>query len=239
MIRSYISAIKHVLRCDEYTWNDDGMMLSTITRSCKLINDTVRIRLPISRKLLDLMLVKMSRIFSTQPYLKIMYHVLFILGYYGLMRIGELTSGTHPILAKDVHVSDEKDKILLVLHSSKTHGKESRPLKIKIESLHYCRHSALFCPFATVCNYITVRGQYITKTEPFFVFSSRDPVTPPQVRKILQDVFEILNLDATLYGMHSLRSGRATDMYKMGYSISEIKMAGRWQSGAVYKYLKP
>ena len=60
-IKSYFSAIKHVLKTDGYQWNDDKAMLSTITKSCRLINDCVMIRLPISRKLLDLLLYEMER----------------------------------------------------------------------------------------------------------------------------------------------------------------------------------
>ena len=48
-IRSYCSAIKHILKVDGYVWNDNSVMLSMITRSCRLINDKVMIRLPIKK----------------------------------------------------------------------------------------------------------------------------------------------------------------------------------------------
>ena len=237
-IKSYISAIKHVLRCDGYVWDQDQAMLTTITRSCRLINDTVRVRLPISRQLLDMILLEVKKALSTQPYLRIMYTAVFVLAYYGLMRIGELTMGTHPILTSDIHVGINKDKILMRLRTSKTHGKESSPQEIKIEAAHRCKHTALFCPFTAVCNYLTIRGHYGAIQEPFFVFSNRSPVSPDNVRLILCNALISLNLDASLYGMHSMRAGRATDMYKMGYSICQIQKAWRWKSGAVYKYIK-
>ena len=56
-----------------------------------------------------------------------LYKAVFALAYYGLMHIGELTQGNHPVLAKDIHIAKNKDKIRLLLHSSKTHGKESFP----------------------------------------------------------------------------------------------------------------
>ena len=34
-----------------------------------------------------------------QPYFNILYKALIIMGYYGLLRVGELTSGSHPVLA--------------------------------------------------------------------------------------------------------------------------------------------
>ena len=240
-IKSYFSAIKHILRTDGYDWNDDKAMLTTITKSCKLINDTVQLRLPISRGLLDLILYELERLLNGQPYLLIMYKAIFALAYYGLMRIGELTQGNHPILAKDIHIASNKDKILLVLHTSKTHGKESYPQKIKIEATNIERSKipSYFCPFSIARTYMKIQGNYLENNEQLFVFSNRSTVKPDHVRAKLKAALCALNLDPVHYGMHSMRAGHATDMYKQGYSISEIKKAGRWKSNAVYKYLKP
>ena len=41
-----------------------------------------------------------------------------------------------------------------------------------------------------------------------------------------------------LYDMHSLRIGGATDLFKYGYSVEEIKRMGRWRSNVVYKYIR-
>ena len=77
-MRSYVSAIKHFLITDEYPWDDNKILLSAITRSCRLVNDTVYNRLPIQIGLLELILVNLPRIFeSPQPYLEIMYRTFF------------------------------------------------------------------------------------------------------------------------------------------------------------------
>ena len=52
--------------------------------------------------------------------------------YYGLMRVGEVSQGDHPVKARDIHAATNKDKILVILRSSKTHGKSTYPQKIKI-----------------------------------------------------------------------------------------------------------
>ena len=41
------------------------------------------------------------------------------------MRIGELTEGPHVVKVTNVHAGINKDKIMIKLYSSKTHGKES------------------------------------------------------------------------------------------------------------------
>ena len=86
---------------------------------------------PILCGLLDMILFEVQRYFAMrkQLYLEIMYKTLFALCYYGLMRIGEVTLSPHVLKAKDVHKAMNKDRVLLVLYSSKTHDKSLRPQK--------------------------------------------------------------------------------------------------------------
>ena len=62
--------------------------------------------------------------------------------YYGLFRIGEIAFGEHTIKACDIHIGDEGEKILVILHSSKTHGKADRPQEVKIEKDRRMKNSA-------------------------------------------------------------------------------------------------
>ena len=61
------------------------------------MNDQIQTRLPIHRNLLEILLFELERIYTDQPYLEILYKDLFILAYYGLFRVGELTQGPHTI----------------------------------------------------------------------------------------------------------------------------------------------
>ena len=169
-IKSYKSAIKSILVTDGYNWNDDKILLSSLTRACRLKNDVVKTRLPIKKNLLDLIMFEIQRLFGKQPYLSILYKTLFSLSYHGLLRIGEATLGNHVIKAKNVHIGTNKNKILLVLYSSKTHGMESRPQKIKIEALEETSNNTtpLFCPFTLTRQYIKVRGNYRKDNDQFF-----------------------------------------------------------------------
>ena len=51
------------------------------------------------------------------------------------MHVGELTASPHVLHAKNIHIGTNKNKILLILYSSKTHGKANRPQEIKITTL--------------------------------------------------------------------------------------------------------
>ena len=219
-IKSYISAIKRILTDDGYVWQDDKMLLSSLTRACRLINDRVHTRLPIQCSLLELILFEIQRMYRTQnqPYLTVLYQAIFALSYYGLMRVGEVVKSEsyHAVRASNIHLATNKKKILLVLYTSKTHGLDRRPQKIKIvanqneKSGHYQhRH---FCPFHLVKEYLMERGDYENEDEQFFVFRDGTQVTAAHTRSILKCTLTALGLDSALYGMHSLRVGRTSNV---------------------------
>ena len=158
------------------------------------------------------------------------------------MRVGEVTRSAHVLKAKDVHMARNKDKILLVLYSSKTHDEGCRPQKIHITSVkneHIGKYPAQhFCPFTLMRQYIKIRGDYEVDNEQFFVFSDKSPVTPLHARNILKCIFKSLNLNHKLYGMHSFHIGRTTDLIKFHYSIDQVKLMGRWKSNVIFKYIR-
>ena len=60
-LKSYISAIKSKLNGDGYKWNEDLVLFSALTKACKLKNDTVLNRFPISIGLLEILLFELDR----------------------------------------------------------------------------------------------------------------------------------------------------------------------------------
>ena len=127
MIRSYVLAIKSVLMEDRVQINENKYLLASLTKACKYQNDRVRTRLPILKGLLNFILREASIYFGDQPYLACLYRALFASAYYGLLRVGELTSDDHPVLAKDIHIGMNKKKFLFILRTSKTHWKDRKP----------------------------------------------------------------------------------------------------------------
>ena len=240
-MKTYISAIKRVLMDDGYAWNNSIVLFASLTKACRLQNDKVYTRFPIQFGLFELILFEISRVYS-QPYLIALYRGIFTLAYYGLMRISELVVSpvtNHHVRAKDIHVGMNKNKILVVLYTSKTHGLESHPQKIKIHASEedYNPSSKNFCPFNIMRRYMRIRGGFDIKTEPLFVFSDGSRVHADQVRRTLRICLSRLGLDPSLYDTHSFRIGMASDMLRQHQDLDRIKMAGRWHSNAVYKYL--
>ena len=206
-----------------------------------MCNDTLLVRMPIHWKLLNMILFEVEHIYyqNPQPYLEVMFKTIFSLAYYGLMRIGELTDSPHVLKACNVHISQNKDKILLILFTSKTHDRSKHPQKIKISAIPLPKPSVqFFCPFMLIRAYLNLRGSYENNSEPFFIFADKTPVSVNCMFAMLKCAIMALHLDTSLYNFHGLRIGRSTDLYKMGYSIEQIKQAGHWKSNAVYKYIK-
>ena len=209
-IKSHISAIKNVVQLDNYEWDDNQMLLTTLTRACKNINDAVFIRCPIRCNLLEIILFEVDRVLPGQFYLITMYRAFFALTYYGLFRVGELAKGDHPAKAKDVHIATNKKKILIVLHSSKMHAKDSLPQKIRISAdgqITKKKIGTWFCPFDLAVNFIRIRGDYRSLQEQFFIFRDQSPLTAVQVHRVFKKILSNLNMDTQHFDLNSMRVG--------------------------------
>ena len=240
-IRSYISAIKSILKTDGYQWNEARVQLTALINACKIVNDTVKTRFPISYRLLELILFEVDSIYPLQPYLSKLYKAVFALAYYGLMRIGKLVFGEHQMLARNVHVATNKKKILIILFSSKTHSKANKPQRITIlgskDISFQSKYNLNFCPFGLVAQYCVARSGFESEKEPFFMFQDGSDVMPSHVRITLRKILKRLGLDDRLYDTYSFRIGHGVDMFKNSVPVSEIRLAGQWHSNIVYKYI--
>ena len=246
-LKSYLSAIKLLLKIDGYEWNDNRVALGSLIKACKIRNDVINCRFTIQKGLFEILLFELEKIFDKSPYLSILDKAMFILRYYRLMRVGELTLSSHVLKAANVHIGENKNKILLILYTSKTHSRANYPQHIKITAVDMrCNSSdgrkdmvrnVLFCPFQLVHNYLHVRGGYVASSEPFFVFRDRTPVKANNFREVLCSSICQVNLDPKLYNCHSLHIGRNCDLFRGGMPVQNIMKLGCWRSNAVYKYL--
>ena len=134
-VKLYASVIKAVLRMEGIFTDNHIYKLKVLAKACRLTNNKLKVRLPIKKSLLGLILDKVSEMFSNQPSLERLYKAIFSMAYYGLLHIGELVLGNHPIKVVDVHDGRNKDKIQIVLRTSKTHAEADLPQVIKIESM--------------------------------------------------------------------------------------------------------
>ena len=226
-------AIKATLAMDNYKIDEDSLTLSMFARTCKKKNNRIYVRMPIKKNTLHLVLFELGRVHTKQYYLEIMYKTAYLFAYYGMLRVGELTTSEHVLRAKDVHSANNKARIKIILYSSKTHGRGDPPQQIDINA---CKD--IFCPFLLAKEYSNLRPKYNTDSDQYFVFSDGSPLTSKLFRQTLRLCLSNLKLDSKCYDTHSFRIGRATDLRKEGHKVEEIKRQGRWKSNCVYKYLR-
>ena len=164
---------------------------------------------------------------------------MFALGYYGLFRVGELTESQHVIKAANVHIAQNKNKIMVILYSSKTHGQANWPQKVIITVDDNITKKLNFCPFAVMLNFINIRRKDVDLNEQLFIFRDGSLVKPRHASAVLKSALTSLGLDASLYGMHSLRIGRASDLLlKYNCTLDFVKRTGHWRSNVVCKYIR-
>ena len=97
--------------------------------------------------MLDVLLRYIEQNFD-QLYLRKLYRDIFVTAYYGMFRIGEITLSPHVIKAIDVHIAQNKWKMLFLLRSSKTHGKNVKPQRVKVAASGKNRQiNSCCCPF--------------------------------------------------------------------------------------------
>ena len=250
-VRSYLSAIRAVLTENDIVINENRFLLNSMTRAIRLKNDKLITKLPIRKELLLLILKEIKSYYEkedrNQPYLDALYQAMFTASYYGLLRVGEVAQGPHVIQARNVHIGANKNKMLFILTSSKTHSQGNKPQMVKTAQKPYKSETVKKAgrilashmnPFEILWIYIQKRPPMKNLCEQFFVFSDNRPVKPEHLRAMLKITLNQLNIPHEYYCLHSTRVGRASDLLDYGLSVETIKKIGRWRSNAVFTYLR-
>ena len=90
-------------------------------------------------------------------------------------------------------------------------------------------------PYANLIQYDAMAGN----RKWLYEDRNKKPYTQDSIRKMLAEVLEASGVKAMEYNTHSFRMGKATDMWRQGYTDMQICLAGRWNSKACKKYIKP
>ena len=160
-------------------------------------------------------------------YLQYLFKAAYTPAYFGMMRVREVTEGDHTLKAPNIHIGNNKDKIVVVLYTSKTHGKESYPQKTKITAddirMNNQCNKYFFCPFQILRQYLAARGDYISHEERFLVYTDRTSVPPGHLRNNLRLLLSRLNLEAQFYDMHSFALFQSWESWR--YASSRVQFS--------------
>lgn len=235
-VKSYLSAIRQILKSDGVELHEDKDLLSSLLTTCKMRNKSLFIRMPIRFKLLKAIIDHTDKLLqgAGQEYLCTLLKAMFSTAYFGLLRVGEMTKSNHQIKARNVHWAKNKEKITIILESSKTHSNLDKPQKINLPKV---AQLPKYCPVQLLNQYLKLRESN-GNNKALFILRGGEPVTATLFRSWLRKILSEIGVSSKLYDSHSFRSGRCCDLRKLGYSLSAIKEAGRWASSAIIVYLK-
>lgn len=233
----YMSAIRYKLRKDGLEIPDKNFEIASIIRTCKLKNDTVRYRCGLTKKMTEDLILALDKMFrkNGQEYLFILYRAVFLTAYYGMFRIGELGHSEHVLKAADVKASANKTKFLLILRSSKTHGKGDHPHTVNVPQVVDVNFTNdMFNPYSALRDFQAIRP----KADNFFVLQDGTPLKVTQIRRIFQKTLKQANFDSEIFDFHSFRVGRATELLANSVPFEIVKKWGNWKSDSIWKYFK-
>lgn len=188
--------------------------------------------------ILQSVLLKVIRAIPTlveDRYEAIMLISVFTLMYAALLRISEVAytpKSNHNLRRKDVLIAEHSRQKVVNINMKSCKFSKGRIYPMQIST-------NFSCPEISPVKAYEVYSAIRPKAAFAFVGQDGRPLTPTYVRKSLRFILTSIKHKSLEFNTHSFRIGRATDMYVEGYSDLQISKAGRWNSKAFLKYIKP
>ena len=236
-IASYISAISYVHKLKGFSDPTNSFLIRKLLTAvnCRRQSD---IRLPISRPVLH-ELVRSLRFTKASAFQQTLYKAIFLLAFYGFFHIGELAAKSARSVSTVVKfsalrflISNGKPHFLKLVISEYKHNINKRPFEILI-AREDC--PAQFCPVQALLEYLALRGN---RPGPLFCHCSLAPITADQFNTQLHRCLSFCGLETRRYKGHRFRLGAASHAADKGFSDTQIRTLGRWQSDAFKVYIR-
>jgi hypothetical protein len=201
-IISYNSAIGYVHRLAGLPDPTSVNLIQKILSALVKISPSVDSRLPITEVLLFRM-VESLKFVENSDYTKSLLHAMFVIAFFGLMRIGEVTSDNinqTAIMLNQIQL--DKHKVTITISKFK-HNIELQPFDIIL----YRQEQPQICPVRVLSHYLKLRG---LQRGPHFVFANINPIPRYFFNRKLKECISFCGLDATCFKSHSMRIGGAS-----------------------------
>lgn len=226
-ILSAISYVHKMLALQDPTKN---YFLSKLLGGAKLLNPRLDNRLPITRPILERLLIASEGCISS-GFDRAAFKAASTLGFAAFLRIGEMFFSCNQdncLRLADVSLGD---KHLLISMSRFKSVQGQGAQTIRFDQVP----GSVSCPLRFLSLFLSYRGP-----TPGNLFAS--PSGKPIPRRLfdgwLKKTLEFSGLDASKFKGHSLRIGAASQAAADGKSDAFIRLAGRWSSDAFRKYIR-
>jgi len=204
-------------------------LLQGIKKTNPSFDNRLPITLPILKKLVDILPVSCS-----SYYYSVLYKAMFLLAFYGFLRIGEITRNdqnegkNHCLQLQDVKAVSDGFIISFKSYKHSTPG--------LITQIHIGKQEINYCPVFHLAQYLYLRSK---SPGPLFISPEGSPVNRVQFTQILNQSLSLAGLPSSCYKSHSFRIGASSFAMELGKSDAQIRALGRWKSNAFLKYIRP
>ncbi len=235
-IHTYLSAINHMNRFYGRPPLIDNYLIRKTLNGIDNLSIVKPLRSPVTPQILHRMIINMSSIID-DPYSCLLYKALFSSMFFMCARVGELAvsqgNSQHVLKLSDLQWIDSglSSEHLLVNFKSFKHNRS-----LKVHSIPVYRTNRSICTVSLLRQFLDFRG---SKPGPIFVSQSGSPLSAAQVTRVLNNTLRYLGLDSEIFGTHSFRIGRCSDLASQGASYAKIRFLGRFHSDAFIKYIRP
>lgn len=231
-ISSYLSAISYIHKLNSFGDPCSSFLIQKLLLSTRKLKPSQDVRIPITKNILhqicDFLPVTVSNAFEMA-----MFRAMFLLAFYGFLRVGEITSGQKVInknLIQFNQISREQDHLTIKFITYKHHM--GKPYFLAIHSAS----NKNYCPVQCLQDYIKLRGE---QNGPLFCYVPNIPVSRGKFSAVLKNCLSFAKLDMSRITSHSFRIGMASHCADVGMSDSKIRLLGRWKSDAFKSYIRP
>lgn len=232
-VTSTLSALNYI---NKLTGSPDlyqNFCLSRLLKGMKSVNPSKDTRLPITPEILTKLCEAVSKIFN-DGYQKSLLRAMFLLAFYGFLRIGEIsceassTNNKNLLHLHNINV-DKTSKAMVISFTDYKHKTTSNSFNLAISP-----QTGGQCPVKAMVEYLKVRGHL---PGPLFLFHGM-PVRRSYFTSSLHKLLKYLKYNTDLYKTHSFRIGAATTAIARGLSADQVKLMGRWKSDAYKSYIR-
>ena len=229
-IISYVCAIGYVHKIKALADPTSTFLVQRLMAAVTKVRPTADTRLPITLTILRQLVLALNHTIHI-PYNVALLRAMLLVAFYGLMRVGEITStpdGHTALLLSQL--TFESEHALLVISNFK-HNTSGRSFQIVLPK----QSDTVLCPHLALRHYLGFRG---TLQGPLFCFPGGTPISRNFFVHNLHTLLNFCGLSPTLYKSHSFRIGAASFYAESGMSDEQIRLLGRWKSNAFRKYIR-
>ena len=229
-ITSYTCALGYIHKLMNAPDPTSKFCVQKVLAATNKLNKSHDSRLPITIVILQRLC---ESLFHTVPklYLRQLFRTMFIVAFFGLMRLAEITQNKDGIVSIMIDQVKFTSSAIIITISQFKHNVSLRPLDIVLPA----QQDLSICPVFQMRKYLNLRG---LSAGPLFRYADGHPVSRNYFCKNLTSALRFCGLQTSLYKSHSFRIGGATFYAQLGMTDNQIRIMGRWNSNAFVKYIR-